>query len=141
MKMYRKKYYFITGLAIFILLISISGCSRSGSTQNMQGREEASIEWEDDEKVTLDWYVNYSWFTTKWGNDLVSRKITQDTGVDINFISPLGNETEKFNALISSDTLPDIITLGWWESQVDIMIINDMVYALNELETNMTHIF
>ncbi|NLJ90511.1 MAG: extracellular solute-binding protein [Clostridiales bacterium] len=133
MKMYRKKYYFITGLAIFILLISISGCSRSGSTQNMQGREEASIEWEDDEKVTLDWYVNYSWFTTKWGNDLVSRKITQDTGVDINFISPLGNETEKFNALISSDTLPDIITLGWWESQVDIMIINDMVYALNEL--------
>lgn len=86
-----------------------------------------------DEKVSFDWYINFSWFTTEWGENLVSKKITEETGVDIRFIVPMGNEAEKFNALILSDTLPDIITLGWWENQVDIMIDKDIVYALNEL--------
>ncbi|WP_236354952.1 extracellular solute-binding protein [Konateibacter massiliensis] len=83
--------------------------------------------------VTLDWYVNYSWFTTPWGENLVSKKITEETGVNINFITPSGNETEKLNALIASDSLPDLITLGWWEPQINEMIENDMVYGLNEL--------
>ena len=88
--------------------------------------------WEvySDEEITLDWYVNFSWYTTPWGENLVSKKITEETGVKINFMTPLGNEEEKFNALISSDTLPDIITLGWWENQVDEMISKDMVYPL-----------
>lgn len=85
------------------------------------------------DEVTLDWYVNYSWFTTPWGENAVSRAITRETGVDINFITPMGNESEKFNALIASGTLPDLITLGWWENQIDEMITLDMVYPLNQL--------
>lgn len=85
------------------------------------------------EEITLDWYVNYSWFTTQWGGNVVSDAITEQTGVNVNFVTPIGNETEKLNALIASDTLPDIITLGYWETQVDEMIEADMVYALNEL--------
>lgn len=86
-----------------------------------------------DEPVTLDWYVNYSWFVADWGEDLVSRTITEETGVDIRFITPMGNEEQKLNALISMDALPDIITLGWWEPQVSEMIAKGMVYPLNEL--------
>lgn len=86
-----------------------------------------------DDKVTFDWYINYSWFATPWGENVVSKAITEETGVDINFVVPMGNETEKFNTLISSDSLPDLITLGWWESQISEMIDKDMVYALNEL--------
>ncbi|MBR1930535.1 MAG: extracellular solute-binding protein [Lachnospiraceae bacterium] len=86
-----------------------------------------------DDKVSFDWYINYSWFTTPWGENLVSKKITEETGIDIHFVTPMGNESEKLNVLIASDTLPDIVTLGWWESQVDEMIEKDMVYALNEL--------
>ena len=86
-----------------------------------------------DEPVTLDWYVNYSWFKNEWGNNLVSKKITEETGVDVNFITPSGNEVEKLNALIASDSLPDILTIGWWESQLDEMIEKDMIYPLNEL--------
>lgn len=86
-----------------------------------------------DDKVTLEWYVNYSWFTTPWGENLVSKTITEETGIDVDFVVPIGNESEKFNAMISSGSLPDIITLGWWEPQVDEMINRDMVYALNEL--------
>ena len=83
--------------------------------------------------VTLDWYINYSWFSTPWGENLVSQTITEETGVDIHFITPLGNESEKLNALIASDSLPDLITLGWWEPQVSEMTENGMVYALDEL--------
>lgn len=86
-----------------------------------------------DDKVTLEWYVNYSWFTTPWGENLVSRTITEETGIDVDFVTPIGNESEKLNAMISSERLPDIITIGWWEPQVDEMINKDMIYALNEL--------
>ena len=48
-----------------------------------------------DDPVTLDWYINYSWFSTPWGENLVSQTITEETGVDIHFITPLGNESEN----------------------------------------------
>ena len=80
-----------------------------------------------DDSITLDWYINYSWFNTGWGSNVVSRAITENTGVSINFITPQGNEEEKLNALIESGSLPDLITLGWWEPQVNEMIQKDMV--------------
>lgn len=86
-----------------------------------------------DDKVDLQWYMNFSWFTTPWGEDITSQKITEETGVNVEFIVPAGNEAEKLNTMIASDTLPDLITLGWWEGQIAEMIDSDMVYALNEL--------
>lgn len=99
------------------------------------GAAEDGAAWQKyaDEEITLDWYINYSWFATPWGENAVSQKITEETGVNINFITPIGNETEKLNALIASDSLPDLITLGYWEPQNNEMIQGDMVYALNEL--------
>lgn len=120
-----------------ILMTMALGC---GDRQEKEPREEDSIEssipgWQlhAEDKVSFDWYVNYSWYTTPWGENVVSKAITEETGIDINFITPMGSEAEKFNALIASDTLPDIITIGWWEDQVDEMIDREMVYALNEL--------
>ena len=97
--------------------------------------EDERVAWQRlaDEPITLDWYINYSWFATPWGENLVSKVITEETGVSVNFITPMGNEQEKLNALISSNKLPDIITLGYWETQIDEMIKKEMVYALNEL--------
>ncbi len=86
-----------------------------------------------DEPVTLDWYVNYSWFGGQWGKNLVSQKITEETGVTVNFVTPSGTEEDKLNALIASDSLPDIITIGWWEHQLNDIIENNMAYPLNEL--------
>ena len=110
----------------------------SSTSQELQadtGEDEGVPGWKLDaqDKVSFDWYINFSWYTTPWGENAVSKAIEEETGVHINFISPQGNEAEKFNALISSDTLPDLITLGWWENQVDEMISRDMVYSLNEL--------
>ena len=96
---------------------------------------EETLAWQQyaEEPITFDWYVNYSWFNQEWGDNAVSKKITEETGVSIDFLTPNGNESEKMNALIASDSLPDFITLGWWEPQVNVMIERDMVYALNEL--------
>ena len=86
-----------------------------------------------DDKVKLTWYMNFSWFTTPWGENLVSKTITEETGIDIEFVIPAGNEAEKLNSLIASDTLPDLLTLGFYEQQVPQIIDAGLVYALDEL--------
>ncbi len=114
-------------LSLFIILcliLSLTGCAQG--KKNTDGGK-------DKEPITFDWYVNYSWFVTSWGGNTVSDAITERTGVSVNFISPPGNEAEKLNALIASDSLPDIITLGWWEPQYGEIVERGMVYALNEL--------
>lgn len=120
-------------LVAFLILTVITGCSRHDESGKGEKVSDAASENTQEEVVALDWYVNFSWFSTSFGGNAVSEKITQDTGVTINFVAPKGNENEKFNALISSDTLPDIITMGWWETQLDEMIEKEMVYPLNEL--------
>lgn len=123
-----------------IILVSVFGCTcchKGGEEKTYVLEEEAVPAWErmavTEEDITLDWYINYSWFATKWGGNVVSDEITNETGVSVNFITPMGNETEKLNALIASDSLPDLITLEHSESQLDEMIDKEMVYALNEL--------
>lgn len=129
------------GLAT-VLLFSLAGCGKGDDNSNATkgaGKEVAKDDgvpgWKKhaDDKVDLTWYINYSWFTTPWGENSVSKKITEETGVNIEFIVPAGNEAEKLNSLIASDTLPDILTLGWYEGQVNQIIEDDMVYALDEL--------
>lgn len=125
----RKRRKYRESLGIVVLLVLMLG----GCVQKEKENENQEKKKEQDEIVTFDWYINYSWYNTGFGENLVSKKITEDTGVFINFITPTGNEAERLDSLISSDSLPDIITLGWWEEQVDTMIEKDMVYALNEL--------
>lgn len=130
------------GCAVLVLT-GMSGCAKEAeeASENMTHAEIEETEAEEmpawqrlaGEEITLDWYVNYSWFATPWGENLVSQTITEETGVNVNFITPIGNETEKLNALIAADSLPDIITIGWWEPQVAEVIGKDMVYPLNEL--------
>lgn len=133
-----------------MMILSTAGCSTGNKAQVKEPVKETTVEsdvpekkeisadepgWKRDaaDQVELDWYINFSWFTTPWGEDATSQKITEDTGVDVNFIVPAGNEAEKLNTMIASNTLPDILTLGWWEGQVNEMIDSDMVYALNQL--------
>lgn len=85
------------------------------------------------EKVNLSWYVNFSWFTADWGNNMVSKAIAEKTGRNIEFVTPSGNPNEKLDSMIAGDTLPDIITLGWWEPEISQMINENKIYALDTL--------
>ncbi len=132
-----KRYAATVGIWLVTGLLG-TGCAQNGAAPQEEmavSTDEDIPAWQKyaDEPIEFDWYINYSWFATGWGENVVSRKITEETGVSLNFITPSGNESEKLNALIAADSLPDFITLGWWESQVDEMINADKVYALNEL--------
>lgn len=112
------------------------GDGKSAETETKEATDgETKPGWQEhaSEKVDLTWYVNFSWFTTPWGENLVSKTISEETGCNIEFIVPAGTEAEKLNSLIASDTLPDLITLGWYEGQVKDIIEDGMVYALDEL--------
>lgn len=142
--MSRAKRTWQRGTAAGCAVLMLTGLVACGEAAEISEKPVAQTEGTEDiaepawqrlaeEEITLDWYVNYSWFATPWGENLVSQTITEETGVNINFITPIGNETEKLNALIAADSLPDIITIGWWEPQVAEVIEKDMVFPLNEL--------
>ncbi|BCN32194.1 type 2 periplasmic-binding domain-containing protein [Anaeromicropila herbilytica] len=129
-------------LLVLVMAISSVACGKkSDDTKETSSSKEASKTdantpgWQQHakEKVDLTWYINFSWFTTPWGENLVSKTITEETGCNIKFIVPAGNEAEKLNSLIASDTLPDLVTLGWYEGQVNQLIEDEMVYPLDEL--------
>lgn len=87
------------------------------------------------EKVTFDWFINYSWYAGKWGEDFVTKEITEKTGVSINYVVPTGNGIEKLTTMIASGTLPDLITLDARESIVDMMIKGKQLYGIDDLAT------
>jgi putative aldouronate transport system substrate-binding protein len=125
---------------VLVLLLTASVLFAGGKkeTQKQQGTvpgTETQAGWtlNKDKPVKFDWYINFSWFARQWGDSQVSKYITDKTGVDIEFIVPAGNEAERLNTMIAGDSLPDLITLGWWEGQVPMMIDADLLYSLDEL--------
>ncbi len=108
--------------------------AKKGKNATKKGTEKvAGWTLNKDNKVKFDWYINFSWFARHWGDSMVSKYITEKTGIDVNFIVPAGNEAEKLNAMIAGDALPDLITLGWWEGQVPMMIDAGLVEPLDKL--------
>ncbi len=135
-----------TSLALIIVLMMsvFAGCSNNANeatnelpeatSSSNAGGDQFEESWKNNtDPITFSWYLNFSWFPNKWGTDLTSQYITDKTGVNIDFVVPAGNENEKLNTMIASDTLPDFVTLGWWEGAVDTMIEGDLVYGLDEL--------
>ncbi len=107
--------------------------AQAEKTEATDGKVTPGWQQHADDKVTLTWYMNFSWFTTPWGENLVSKTITEETGVNIEFVIPAGNEAEKLNSLIASNTLPDLVTLGWYEQQAPQIIDAGLVFPLDEL--------
>lgn len=69
-KGYMKKVLFASAAALFML----SGCAAgTGITEREDAAERTDAAGRTDtlgkgeEPYVLDWYINYSWFTSKWG--------------------------------------------------------------------------
>ncbi|WP_273126549.1 extracellular solute-binding protein [Metabacillus sp. HB246100] len=140
---------FLSKSVILVVITSLflaifAGCSNGTKNETASSDEKPKTTLTEDEPgwkvdtspITFDWYINFSWFASKWGEDEVSKYVTDKTGVSINFISPAGNEAEKMNTMIASGKLPDFITIGWWEDAVKKMAEGELVLPLNELAEN-----
>ncbi|WP_139997285.1 extracellular solute-binding protein [Paenibacillus paridis] len=138
-----QKYLFVA--FTLLLCFSIVACSsnnknNSNSNDAVNGNVDASKAdpnvpgWKGNtEPIKFDWYINFSWFGAKWGEDLTSQYITKKTGVSVNFIVPPGNENEKLNTMIASGDLPDFITIDVSNDAVKKMIEGELVLPLNQL--------
>lgn len=136
-KWLRSLYLLLVVSLITAMLAACTSKKDSDSVINQKPQTELTEDepgWkEDTSPITFDWYINFSWFASKWGNDATSKYITEKTGVSLNLISPAGNETEKMNTMIVSGDLPDFLTLSWGEDAVKQMIEGELVLPLNKL--------
>ncbi|WP_405459808.1 extracellular solute-binding protein [Paenibacillus sp. HJGM_3] len=132
----------LTIMTCWTLATCSTGTSNNGSVEDHTTSADASPKrtstdepaWKlDTTPITFDWYINFDWFNSKWGGNVVSDYITKKTGVSLNFIVPAGDAGEKLNTMMAARSLPDFITLGWYEDAVLKMIKGEMVLPLNEL--------
>lgn len=84
--------------------------------------------------VTLDWYLHASWAVNQdWGQSRTTQYITQKTGFTLNIIQPAGNEEERLNAMIASNTLPDLFTINANSQQYRLIVESGLAEPLNRL--------
>lgn len=135
-------------LAVTTAVTMLAGCgSKAGSDDSKATNSTAAATsaagstsaanaepgWKKDTSpMKLDWYINETWFNSPEGN-LAHELIKEQTGIDINFIVPVGSNTQKLNTMIASNSLPDLVTLGWYEQQVPQLSTDTYSYKLNEL--------
>ncbi|MFI3201268.1 MAG: ABC transporter substrate-binding protein [Eubacteriales bacterium] len=125
------------GLATSILF---TGCGSSNDTDTTttSSSDSTSSTANDDgsttekELIEIDWYIAETWFSPAY-ESLASQLIEEQTGIKINFITPIGDANEQTNLFIASNSLPDLVTMGWWNSQVQEISIPEYSYSYNEL--------
>lgn len=73
-----------------------------------------------DAPVKLTWFVDVPSFVFNsegWGMDRMTKEFTEKFGIEIEFITAADESGSQLATLISSDSLPDIITVkGLWDS-------------------------
>lgn len=130
-----------------ILTLSLAACTKSennpGSSNQPTETPQQTNEtppnpdepaWQlDTSPVDLTWFVGANWYPHSWGESLASKYVTEKTGVNIKLEMPSGEANEHITLMMTSGKLPDLITMGSWETAVKKLWEGDHVYALNEL--------
>ncbi len=142
-------------LAAFVMaaamLLGIAACSEAETSETAGGAEssaetgtaaggsESAVNpdepaWKSNtEPVDLTWFIGASWYPYTWGDSLVSQYVTEKTGVNVEIVTPTGDVNEELSLMMISGDLPDLISLGSWESSYNTLYEGGYVYALNEL--------
>ncbi|WP_339852408.1 extracellular solute-binding protein [Paenibacillus sp. FSL W7-1088] len=87
----------------------------------------------DTTPVNLTWFVGAEWYGHTWGESLTSEYVTQKTGVNIEFEVSTGEPSEMLSRMLTTGSLPDLITIGSWESAVNKLRESNLIYPLEEL--------
>lgn len=98
------------------------------------GSEEKEAGWKSNtDPVDLSWFVGASWYNKTWGESFSSKYISEKTGFNINIEVPAGEANDAIGLMMTSGKLPDLISMGSWETNVKKLWEGGHVYALNEL--------
>lgn len=131
-----------------ILMLVLAACSQSEQIENPSlpqpvHPKQQPIEYKlnpdepawklDTTPVDLTWFVGANWYGHTWGESMTSKIVTEKTGVNIKFEVPSGEASEQIALMMTSGKLPDLMTIGSWESAINKLWEGDQVYALNEL--------
>ncbi|MFJ2043135.1 extracellular solute-binding protein [Paenibacillus taichungensis] len=131
-----------------ILMLVLAACSQSEQIENPSlpqpvHPKQQPIEYKlnpdepawklDTTPVDLTWFVGANWYGHTWGESMTSKIVTEKTGVNIKFEVPSGEASEHIALMMTSGKLPDLMTIGSWESAINKLWEGDQVYALNEL--------
>jgi len=154
----KKLIRFLTiALTVFLLLGTMVGCSQKESSTATSGTSSAATTASGSKEttraasgstsgyafeakkdpVTLTIFVDGAgtlW--ESWGNDPVSRKITELTGISFKCIAPVSSDDSKLTLLIASDDLPDVVTAWYgntaWSSMVQNKMLADVEALANQ---------
>lgn len=127
-----QKKLFVLFLSMTLILNLFTGLGVVGATAASASTAKSSSVAATEK--TVDWYINISWLSGKWGKDWVTQKIDKDLGVKVNvIIPPAGGENQKLTTMIASGSLPDMITLDWGDANLNQMISAKMLTPINKL--------
>ncbi|HPY95270.1 MAG TPA: extracellular solute-binding protein [Clostridia bacterium] len=120
---------FLAMLAALMMLVAVTAPALGEGAQ--QG------DWQTDTSpYDLTVYVNLSWFTNTWDTSIETRSdwlVTKETGVNVEFITPTGSESERMYTMLASGDLPDIIMANVYDTGLLEYIDAGKFLPLNEL--------
>ncbi|QHW35208.1 extracellular solute-binding protein [Paenibacillus rhizovicinus] len=106
----------------------LSACSNGNGNDNGKGKETnakaeanspkaGTADKSEDEPIkaeplTFSYFGNYDWWgITSWGQDMISKWITEKMGVTVKEVATGGASQAKLNTMIASNNLPDLILM------------------------------
>jgi putative aldouronate transport system substrate-binding protein len=132
MKIMRKS-LLVTLVAILMVFSVLAGCSTDQSSEGNKEEANDSTNTETNKENTsneekkfvlgeqaleISLYGNYDWYTMPtWGEDVASKWILENKKVTVTPVSSGGNAAQKFNTMIVSNELPDVM---WMERGPDV---------------------
>lgn len=87
------------------------------------------------DKIEINWFVDIAGWNSNMlsGDSVVAKKIREKTGVTVNFIVPLNDDGSQLNTLISSNKLPDVVTLNQSAAEQRLLAAEGYLYPLDGL--------
>lgn len=142
-----KKQVLAAALCVGLAASLLSGCGNGGTDSNTAQTGEQLIPevttsdtYPISTDVELDWWVslnaNVAAYAGSMNETYMAEYLQEETGIKVNFIHPAtGQETEKFNLMVASRDMEDIVETNWFNytGGPDKAINDKVIYPLNEI--------
>lgn len=127
-------------LAVFLAVSSLAGCGNTGekSTGTFKVTTDGKYPIQTDKTITywVQLHESVAANFTSLNDTVFGEELIKQTGINVKFIHPpVTQVTEKFNLMIASRDLPDIIEWGWYNftGGPQIAIDDGVILPLNNI--------